>query len=66
MATISPVYDHFSAFEILESERERAIELLEKQNADNLTADESAELAQMVQLEELVSVLKARALVAKV
>ncbi len=72
---ISDVYDEFLNYLIekaspqeilafkpsLESQ-ERAIELLERNNAGTLTPDEIAELEQMRQVDRLVSVLKARAL----
>ena len=79
MATtpLSPVYDHFLdflvkkatpaeilAFEIPESERQRAIELLDRQDTGELTPEEAAELEQMAQVDQLVSALKARALAA--
>lgn len=72
---LSPVYDDLLDFlvekatpeEILafapsEAAQERAEELLEKNNAGTLTPDEYAELQQMLQVDRLVSVLKARAI----
>jgi DNA-binding NtrC family response regulator len=72
---LSPIYDDLLDFlvakttpeEILafspsEAAQERAEELLEKNNAGTLTSDEYAELQQMLQVDRLVSVLKARAI----
>lgn len=52
------------AFEIPASERQRALELLEKQDAGTLTPAEVEEVAQMQQIDRLVSALKAKALAA--
>lgn len=75
MAALSPVYDdlldfliekatpqEILAFNASKIAAERAEELLEKNNAGTLTSDEDAELQQMLQVDRLVSVLKARAL----
>ena len=75
LAQFSPMYDDLLDFlvekatpaEILafapsEAAQERAEELLEKNNAGTLTVEEYAELQQMLQVDRLVSVLKARAL----
>ncbi|MEZ4670300.1 MAG: hypothetical protein R3E39_20530 [Anaerolineae bacterium] len=75
MATLSPVYDdlldyliekatpqEILAFKASAAAEERAEELLEKNSAGTLTPDETAELQQMLQVDRLVSVLKARAL----
>jgi hypothetical protein len=72
---LSPTYDELLNFilwkatpeEVLafgpsDAAQERAEELLEKNNAGTLTPEESAELQQMLQVDRLVSVLKARAL----
>jgi hypothetical protein len=72
---LSPVYDAFLdylvqkatpreilAFQLPESARERAEELLDRNNAGTLTPEERAELEQMLQTDRLISVLKARAL----
>lgn len=72
---LSPVYDDFAAYlvekaspadilayEIPESAQERARELLERSNAGELTPGEAAEVEQMLQIDRLISVLKARAL----
>jgi hypothetical protein len=72
---LAPVYDHLLsflvekatpreilAFEVPESERQRALLLLEKQDADTLTPEEISELEQMQRVDRLVSVLKAKAL----
>ena len=50
------------AFELPDDVRKRAIELLDRQDNDNLTAEEQDELEQMRQLNRMVSALKARAL----
>jgi hypothetical protein len=76
-APLSPVYDHFLsfvvekatprevlAFDIPADLRERAVDLLDKQDAGTLTPQEADELAQMQQVDRLVSALKARALAA--
>ena len=52
------------AFEIPESERQRAIDLLDKQDASTLTPEEAEELAQMQAVDRLISLLKAKALAA--
>jgi len=75
LAHFSPIYDDLLDFlvekatpaEILafapsEAAQERAEELLEKNNAGTLTTEEYGELQQMLQVDWLVSVLKARAL----
>ncbi len=72
---VSPIYDDLLDFlvkkatpeEILafapsEASQERADELLDKNNAGTLTPAEAAELQQMLQIDRLVSVLKARAI----
>ena len=74
-AGISPAYDYFLdfvvekatpqeilAFEIPESVRERAIELLDKQDDGELSKEESRELEQMAQVDRLLMALKAKAL----
>ncbi len=76
-STLSPVYDHFLsfvvekatprevlAFDIPADLRDRAIDLLDRQDAGTLTPEEADELAQMQQMDRLVSALKARALAA--
>jgi hypothetical protein len=50
------------AFTVSEAAQERADELLERNNEGTLTAEEAAELDQMLQADRLVSVLKARAI----
>jgi hypothetical protein len=52
------------AFELPESERQRAIVLLERQDDDTLTPEEASELEQMLRIDGLISVLKARAIAA--
>jgi hypothetical protein len=74
-ANLSPVYDdlldflvekatprEILAFKASEAAQERANDLLERNNAGTLTPEEAAELEQMLQVDRLVSVLKARAL----
>ena len=75
MTTLSPVYDdlldyliekatpqEILAFKASATAEELAEALLEKNSAGTLTLDETAELQQMLQVDRLVSVLKARAL----
>jgi hypothetical protein len=50
------------AFELPESERQRALALLEKQDDDTLTPEEAIELEQMQRIDRLISVLKAKAM----
>lgn len=79
MATshLAPVYEYFLdylvekatpqeilAFEIPELERKHAIALLEKQDDGTLTPEETMALEQMQRTDRLISVLKAKALVA--
>lgn len=74
---LAPAFDYFLdfvvtkatpeeilAFQLPESERQRAIDLLDKQDEGTLTPDELAELEQIAELDGLVSMLKARALFA--
>jgi hypothetical protein len=49
-------------FELPETIRQRAIELLERQDDDLLTVEEEDELEQMRQVNRMVSALKSRAL----
>ena len=80
MATsrMAAVYDYFLsylvekatpqeilAFEIPAAERQRALDLLDKQDADTLTPAEAGELEQMQSVDRLVSALKAKALARK-
>lgn len=53
------------AFEIPESERHRALELLERRDQGTLTPDESAQLQEMLVIEGILMNLKARAKQAK-
>lgn len=75
MATLSPVYNdlldfliekatpqEILAFKASRIAEERAEELLEKNSAGTLTPEETVELQQMLEVDRLVSVLKARAL----
>jgi hypothetical protein len=75
MSSLSPVYDDFLDFMIEKATpqeilaysasrvaQERAEVLLEKNNSGTLTPEEAEELQQMLQVDRLISVLKARAL----
>lgn len=57
--------DDILTFRASDEAQARARTLLEKNNAGTLTEGESAELDQMLQVERLVGVLKAKALAAK-
>lgn len=74
-AYLSPAYDHLLgylidkaspqnilAFSLSEQEKERAIELLDKQDEGTLTSEEAVELEQMREVELLVMALRAKAL----
>lgn len=50
------------AFELPEATRQRALDLLDRQDDDTLTPAEAAELDQMRYVDNLISALKARAL----
>ena len=50
------------SFELTKAEKDRAIELLDKQDEDDLTPDEAVELEQMRETELLMMALKAKAL----
>jgi hypothetical protein len=52
------------AFKASEAEQEYVRELIERNNAGTLTAEERDEVEQMLQFERMMSVLKARALLA--
>lgn len=73
----APVHDYFLhflvekatpretlAFTIPELERERAVDLLDKQDAGTLTPEEAVELVQMQRVDQLISALKAKVLAA--
>lgn len=75
---LTPAYDYFLsfvvekatpeevlAFELPSATRQRALELLDKQDAGELTSAEADELAQMQQVDRLVLALKARAIAAR-
>jgi len=75
--SLVPVYDRFLdflvekatpqeilAFTIPESERERALVLLDKRDTGSLTLEEAIELDQMQRVDQLISALKAKALAA--
>jgi hypothetical protein len=77
MSDFTPVYDDFLdyliekatpaeilAFQPSPQALERAETLLDRSSEGELTLDERAELDQMLQMDRLVSVLKARALAA--
>ena len=57
--------DDVLAFDLPQSEKDRAIVLLDKQDDDALTPEEVAELQQMLVVERIFMALKARALTAK-
>ncbi len=74
---LTPAYDYFLsfvvekatpdeilAFELPSSTRQRALELLDKQDAGTLTPEEATELEQMQQVDRLMLALKARAIAA--
>jgi hypothetical protein len=74
---LTPIFDHFIdflvekaspqeilAFRIPEADAQRAMDLLDKQDAGDLTAEEASEMDQMQQIDRLISILKARAVVA--
>lgn len=78
MMNLTPVYDELLdylvskatpdeilAFRPSPQAQARADELTERNKDETLTADERAELAQMMELDALISVLKAKALRAK-
>jgi hypothetical protein len=71
---VSPAYDQFLdyliekatpeeilAYQISDAEKERAEYLLDQNNEGELTPEERAELQQMLQLNRLISLLKAKA-----
>jgi uncharacterized protein YciU (UPF0263 family) len=71
---LTPAYDYFLdfvmektsaqeilAFQLPEEAQQRAVELLDKQDRDELTDAEELEMEQMAQIERLVMALKARA-----
>jgi hypothetical protein len=57
--------DDILSFELPERIRQRAIELLDRQDQDELTPEEVDELEQMRQVNRIVSALKARALASR-
>jgi hypothetical protein len=74
---LTPIFDHFVdflvekaspqeilAFQIPEADKQRAMDLLDKQDVGGLTAEETSELDQMQEVDRLISILKARASVA--
>jgi hypothetical protein len=60
IAKASP--DEILAFELNDTDKQRAIELLDKQDEGTLTEEESAELAEMREAELLIMALRAKAL----
>jgi len=77
VSQLSPVYEdlldylvakatpqEIMAFKASESAQERARDLMDRNNAGTLTPDETAELQQILQVERLVAMLKARAMAA--
>ena len=75
--SLAPVYNYFLdflvekatpqellAFTVPEPERERALALLDKQDAGSLTPEEAVELEQMQRVDQLISALKVKALAA--
>lgn len=54
--------DDILGFELPEKTRQRAIELLDRQDNESLSAEEVDELEQMRQVNRVISALKARAL----
>ncbi len=74
-AYLSPAYNHLLdylidkaspqnilAFSLSDEEKERAVELLDKQDEGTLTTEEATELEEMREVELFVSLLKAKAL----
>jgi len=60
LADLSP--EAILAFRISEADQERADELTERNKEGRLTLDEAQELAEMIEFDEFVSLLKAKAL----
>jgi hypothetical protein len=60
LADLSP--EAILAFRVSEADQERADELTERNKEGRLTPDEAQELAEMIEFEEFVSLLKAKAL----
>ncbi len=60
LADLSP--EAMLAFRISDVDQERADELTERNKAGVLTPDEAQELAEMIEFDEFVSLLKAKAL----
>lgn len=60
LADLSP--EAILAFRVSEADQERADELTERNKEGRLTPDEVQELAEMIEFDEFVSLLKARAL----
>jgi hypothetical protein len=57
--TMTP--EEILAFRVSEAEQQRAEELLDKNNEGEITAEERVELEQMLEFEELVTLLNVRA-----
>jgi hypothetical protein len=77
ISPLTPIYDYFLnfvvekatpqeilAFQIPEAERQRAIDLLEKQDDGTLTPNEAQMLDEMQRVDRMISAMKARALAA--
>lgn len=75
LTKLAPVYDHFLdylvkkatpeeilAFTLPESDLQRAEDLTERNKSGQLTAEEAAELEQILELDLLLSALKAKAM----
>ena len=71
---LTPIFDHFVDFlvekaspreilnfQIPEQDKQRAMDLLDKQDVGDLTPEETSELHQMQEVDRLISILKARA-----
>ena len=71
---LTPIFDHFVDFlvekaspqeilnfQIPEEDKQRAMDLLDKQDVGDLTPEETSELHQMQEVDRLISILKARA-----
>jgi hypothetical protein len=55
-----PTREQIAAFRLSDEAAERIRELLQKNSAGTLTADESAELDQCVQLDQLIILIRSR------
>lgn len=77
ISPLTPIYDYFLdfvvekatpqeilTFQLPEAERQRAIDLLEKQDGGTLTPAEAQVLDEMQRVDRMISAMKARALAA--